>query len=38
MSRVAGFEDVMIFYCPPKDGVAIERVFHAKQAYERVLR
>jgi toxin ParE1/3/4 len=38
MWRVAGFENLLIFYRPLKDGVAIERVFHAKQDYGRVLR
>ena len=36
MWRVAGFENFLIFYRPLKDGVAIERVFHAKQDYHRV--
>ena len=38
MWRVAGFENFLIFYRPLKDGVAIERVFHAKQDYQRVLK
>jgi toxin ParE1/3/4 len=38
MWRVAGFENYLIFYRPLKDGVAIERVFHAKQDYQRVLK
>jgi toxin ParE1/3/4 len=36
--RVAGFENFLIFYHPLRDGVAIERVFHAKQDYRRILR
>ena len=32
------FENFLIFYRPLKDGVAIERVFHAKQDYQRVLK
>ena len=38
MRRVAGFENFLIFYRPLKDGVAIERVLHAKQDYQRVLK
>ena len=38
MWRVAGFENFLIFYRLLKDGLAIERVFHAKQDYRRVLR
>src|SRR5713101_3497914 len=38
MWRVAGFDNFLIFYRPLKDGVAIERVFHAKQDYQRVLK
>jgi plasmid stabilization system protein ParE len=38
MWRVTGFENFLIFYHPLKDGVAIERVFHAKQDYQRVLK
>jgi toxin ParE1/3/4 len=38
MWRVTGFENFLIFYRPLKDGVAIERIFHAKQDYQRVLR
>src|SRR5260370_37964621 len=38
MWRVAGFENFLIFYRPLRDGVAIERVFHAKQDYQRVLK
>ena len=38
MWRVPGFESFLIFYRPLKDGVAIERVFHAKQDYQRVLK
>src|ERR1700704_5537858 len=38
MWRVAGFENFLIFYRPLKDGVATERVFHAKQDYQRVLK
>ena len=36
MWRVAGFDSFLIFYCPLKDGVAIDRVTHAKQDYQRV--
>src|SRR5260370_41161475 len=36
MWRVAGFENFLISYRPPKHGVGIERVFHAKQDYQRV--
>jgi plasmid stabilization system protein ParE len=38
MWRVAGFENFLIFYRLLKDRVAIERVFHAKQDYRRVLK
>ena len=36
--RVGGFERYLIAYRPLKDGVVIERVFHAAQDYGRVLR
>jgi toxin ParE1/3/4 len=35
MWRVTGFEHFLIFYRPVKDGIAIERVIHAKQDYKR---
>jgi len=38
MWRVPGFESYLIFYRPRKGGVAIERVVHAKQDYQRVLK
>ena len=38
MWHIAGFENFLIFYRPLKNGVAIERVFHAKQDYQRVLK
>jgi toxin ParE1/3/4 len=36
--RVGGFERYLIAYRPFKDGVVIERVFHAAQDYRRVLK
>jgi len=36
--RVNGFERYLIAYRPIKEGVAIERVFHAAQDYRRILR
>jgi toxin ParE1/3/4 len=36
--RVGGFERYLIAYRPLKDGVVIERVFHAAQDYQRVLK
>jgi plasmid stabilization system protein ParE len=36
--RVGGFERYLIAYRPLKDGVVIERVFHAAQDYGRVLK
>jgi toxin ParE1/3/4 len=36
--RVGGFERYLIAYRPLKDGVVIERVFHAAQGYQRVLK
>jgi plasmid stabilization system protein ParE len=38
MWRVAGFESFLIFYRPLRDGVAIERVVHAKQDCQRSLK
>ncbi len=38
MWSVPAFENFLIFYHPLKDGVAIERVLHAKQDYQRVLK
>ena len=35
--RVRGFREYLIAYQPPRDGVAIERLTHAKQDYHRVL-
>src|SRR6266852_6012859 len=37
MWRVSGFESYLIFYMPRKDGIAVERVIHASQDYQRVL-
>src|ERR1700680_1018710 len=36
--RVRGFEEYLIAYRPHPSGVAIERLIHAKQDYQRVLR
>ena len=36
--RVRGFEEYLIAYRPRSGGVAIERLVHAKQDYERVLK
>jgi toxin ParE1/3/4 len=36
--RVGGFERYLIAYRPLKDGVVIERVFHAVQDYQRILK
>ena len=36
--RVRGFEQYFIAYRPHRDGVAIERLVHAKQDYQRVLK
>jgi plasmid stabilization system protein ParE len=38
MWRVPGFESTLIFYRPLRGGVAIERVFHARRDYERILK
>ena len=38
MWRVRGFERYLIFYMSRKDGVAIERVIHAAQDYQRALK
>ena len=35
--RVRGFKEYLIAYQPYRDGVAIERLIHAKQDYHRVL-
>ena len=32
-----GFESYLIFYMPRKDGIAIERVIHASQDYQRLI-
>ena len=37
MWRIKHFETYLIFYFPRKGGIAIERVIHAKQDYQRVL-
>jgi plasmid stabilization system protein ParE len=37
MWRVRGFESYLIFYYPQQDGIAVERVIHASQDYQRVL-
>jgi len=34
---VRGFKNYWIAYYPHRDGVAIERLFHAKQDYERIM-
>ena len=36
--RVGGFERYVIAYRPLKEGAVIERVFHAAQDYQRVLK
>ena len=36
--RVGGFERYLIAYRPLKEGVVIERVFHAAQDYQRILK
>jgi len=36
--RVRGFEEYLIAYRPRRGGVAIERLVHAKQDYQRVLK
>jgi toxin ParE1/3/4 len=38
MWRVRGFESYLIFYRPLNNGVAIERVIHAKQDHRRILK
>src|SRR5450755_1626915 len=38
LGRVGGFERYLIAYRPLKDGVVIERVIHAAQDYQRVLK
>lgn len=38
MALVDGFPNYLIFYFPRQNGVAIERVIHAKQDYLRMLR
>jgi hypothetical protein len=35
--RVRGFREYLIAYRPHSEGVAIERLIHAKQDYHRVL-
>ena len=36
--RVNGFENYLILYHPRNDGIAVERVIHAKQDYHRFLK
>ncbi|MBZ5619946.1 MAG: type II toxin-antitoxin system RelE/ParE family toxin [Acidobacteriia bacterium] len=36
--RVRGFEEYLIAYRPRRGGVAIERLVHAKQDYQRILK
>ena len=36
--RVNGFENYLILYRPRNHGVAVERVIHAKQDYQRFLK
>jgi plasmid stabilization system protein ParE len=36
--RVRGFEEYLIAYRARRDGIAIERLVHAKQDYQRVLK
>jgi plasmid stabilization system protein ParE len=36
--RVTGFENYLILYRPRSDGIAVERVIHAKQDYHRFLK
>ncbi|HEX4594220.1 MAG TPA: hypothetical protein VH157_08085 [Bryobacteraceae bacterium] len=36
--RVTGFENYLILYRPRPDGIAVERVIHAKQDYQRFLK
>ena len=36
--RVTGFENYLILYRPRNDGIAVERVIHAKQDYQRFLK
>ena len=36
--RVTGFENYLILYRPRTDGIAVERVIHAKQDYQRFLK
>jgi toxin ParE1/3/4 len=39
MWRVKGFEDYLLFYFPlDQDGIAVERVIHAKRDYRRMMR
>jgi hypothetical protein len=35
--RVNGFESYLILYRPRSNGIAVERVIHAKQDYQRFL-
>src|SRR5258708_2018311 len=35
--RVRGFESYLVAYRPHREGVAIERLIHAKQDYTRIL-
>jgi len=36
--RVNGFENYLILYTPRTNGIAVERVIHAKQDYQRFLK
>jgi plasmid stabilization system protein ParE len=36
--RVTGFENYLILYRPRTDGIAVERMIHAKQDYQRFLK
>jgi toxin ParE1/3/4 len=38
MTLVKGFPNYLVFYFPRQNGIAIERVIHAKQDYPRFLR
>lgn len=38
MWRVRGFESYLIFYYPQPDGIAVERVIHAAEDYQRMLK
>ena len=38
MWRVQGFEGYLIFYRPRPSGITVERVIHASQDFQRMLR